>query len=94
MSGKKLETIEFRKSIVVERKLAVVLAAIGKRTRELRIESGSKNYEGFAFDRDLPRAQYWRVERGKYNITIRTLVAVLHEHDMTLKEFVASLDLE
>jgi hypothetical protein len=94
MSREKLETIEFRKPVVVERKLKLVLAAIGKRVRELRIESGAKTYEGFAFDRDLPRNQYWRVERGRYNITIRTLVAVLHEHTITLKEFVESLDLE
>jgi hypothetical protein len=37
---------------------------LGKRFRELRIAKGYTNYEQFAFEHRIPRAQYGRYENG------------------------------
>ena len=41
------------------------LIKLGKRLKQLRIEKGYTNYEQFAFDHRLPRAQYGRYEKGQ-----------------------------
>lgn len=41
------------------------LDKLAKRIRQLRIEKGYSNYENFAFDHDIPRAQYGRYENGE-----------------------------
>ena len=38
---------------------------LAKRMRALRIKQGYTNYENFAFDKELPRAQYGRYEKGE-----------------------------
>lgn len=62
------------------------LQNLGKRLRELRIEKGHKNYENFAFENGLPRAQYGRYEQGK-DLRFSSLVKVLNALDISLKEF-------
>ncbi len=62
------------------------LQNLGKRLRELRIARGYNNYEQFAFDHDLPRAQYGRYEQGK-DLRFSSLVKVLKALDITLEEF-------
>ncbi|HNP66318.1 MAG TPA: helix-turn-helix transcriptional regulator [Aequorivita sp.] len=62
------------------------LRNLGRRLRELRIERGYTNYEQFAFDHDLPRAQYGRYEQGK-DLRFSSLVKVLKALDVTLEEF-------
>ena len=62
------------------------LRNLGRRLRELRIERGYSNYEQFAFDHDLPRAQYGRYEQGK-DLRFSSLVKVLKALDVTLEEF-------
>lgn len=62
------------------------LQNLGKRLRELRIERGYSNYEQFAFDHDLPRAQYGRYEQGK-DLRFSSLVKVLRALNVTLEEF-------
>ena len=54
---------------------------------KLRKESGATSYENFAFDHELPRVQYWRLEKGKSDFRITSLVKVLRAHEMDLKEF-------
>lgn len=68
-----------------------LLFKIGKRLRELRIKKGYTSYENFAFDNDLPRVQYWRLEKGKTNPTIKTLEKILSIHNITFGEFFNSL---
>jgi hypothetical protein len=41
------------------------LEKIGKRLQELRKKKGYSNYELFAYENGLPRAQYGRYERGQ-----------------------------
>lgn len=65
----------------------LLLTDIGNRLTELRKKRGYKSHENFAWDHDLPRAQYWRLEKGKANFTIKTLVKVLTIHNITLEEF-------
>lgn len=62
------------------------LANLGKRLRELRIAKGYSNYEQFAFDHDLPRAQYGRYEQGQ-DLRFSSLVKVLKALDISLEEF-------
>jgi predicted transcriptional regulator len=65
---------------------------IAKRLKELRIEEGYSSYENFAWDNEIPRIQYWRMEKGT-NFTIRTFLRILDAHDITLKEFFDKIDL-
>lgn len=53
----------------------------------LRKLKGYTSYESFAFDHDFPRAQYWRVENGKHNLTLVTLSKLLDIHGLTVPEF-------
>jgi transcriptional regulator with XRE-family HTH domain len=69
----------------------IILLEIGKKLRELRIIKGYKSYESFAFDHDLPRMQYWRIENGKTNITIKSLMKVLSIHKLTIQEFFSKM---
>ncbi len=70
----------------------VLLTEIGQRLTELRKRKGYRSHESFAWDHDLPRAQYWRLEKGKANFTIKTLVKVLAIHNLTLEEFFKTED--
>lgn len=59
---------------------------LGRRLRELRIEKGFTNYEQFAFEHDLPRAQYGRYEQGQ-DLRFSSLLKVLKALDISLEEF-------
>ena len=63
---------------------------IAERLKELRIENGYTSYEQFAFDNDIPRVQYWRLETGT-NFTINTLLKVLDAHQISLSDFFKGL---
>jgi hypothetical protein len=60
----------------------------------LRKEKGYTSYESFAFDHEFPRAQYWRVETGRHNLTLRTLTKLLIIHNLTLEEFLQRVIVE
>ena len=59
---------------------------MAEKLRELRIGKGYSNHETFAWDNDINRVQYWKVEKGS-NITIKTLLKILNIHDISLSEF-------
>ncbi len=65
----------------------VILKKVGKRLRELRIQAGYSSYEDFAFTNEINRVQYWRLEKGESNFTIRSLITILNIHKLTLSEF-------
>lgn len=75
-----------------DRQLQQTLEIIGKKIHELRIQKGYKSHETFALDYDLPRVQYWRLEKGKVNFTIKTLLRVLSIHKLTIEEFFSGLE--
>jgi hypothetical protein len=62
------------------------LDMIGKRIKDLRIKKGYSNYEYFAYEHDLPRAQYGRYENGE-DMRLSSLLKVVKAFDMSLKEF-------
>jgi hypothetical protein len=63
---------------------------IGEKLKKMRIEKGYKSYEPFAFDNEIGRHQYWRIEKGA-NFTMETLLKILDVHKITLEEFFKGL---
>jgi transcriptional regulator with XRE-family HTH domain len=64
-----------------------LLKEIGLRLKKLREESGCSSYEKFAFENDISRMHYWQIEKGKVNITIKTLNKLLSVHKIELEDF-------
>lgn len=63
-----------------------LLPEIGDRLVRLRLISGHASYETFANAHNLSRMQYWRIEKGKTNLTIKSLMRVLQIHDLSIEE--------
>ena len=59
---------------------------MGKRIRDLRIKAGFKSQEAFAYEANIPRAQYGRYEAGT-NITLLSLNKIIRFHKLSLEEF-------
>jgi hypothetical protein len=59
---------------------------IALKIKNLRIQAGFSSYENFAYQHDLARVQYWRMERG-CNFTINYLIKILDIHKITLEDF-------
>lgn len=74
----------------MKKKLDPRVHQIAKKIRQLRIDAGYTSYETFAFDKELPRMQYWRMEAGT-NFTIETLLKILDVHQVSLAEFCADM---
>ena len=70
-----------------EKTVQKTLEEIGQRLRELRKKKGYTSAESFAYDYDLPRVHYWRIERGKVNITIKSLHKLLSIHKISIEDF-------
>ena len=64
-----------------------LLAEIGTCLAELRVKKGYATIKAFAERYDLPEIQYWRMEKGKANITLKSLSRILHIHRISLTEF-------
>lgn len=62
------------------------LQKLAKRIKELRIKKGYTSYEYFAYDHNIPRAQYGRYEKGE-DLKFSSLLKVLDGLDISLKEF-------
>jgi transcriptional regulator with XRE-family HTH domain len=67
------------------------LIKIGEKLAEMRKKRGYTSHETFAYDHDLSRVQYWRIEKGKSNLTLCSLYNLLEIHGIDLKEFFNSL---
>lgn len=59
---------------------------LGERIRQLRIDKGYTSQETFAYDADIPRAQYGKYEKGS-NLTIQSLFRILRFHKISFEEF-------
>ncbi len=59
---------------------------IAKKIKDLRINAGYGSYEFFAWENNIPRVQYWRMEKGT-NFTIASLLRVLDAHNITMEDF-------
>jgi transcriptional regulator with XRE-family HTH domain len=80
--------------LVNEEVLDVTLRDIGNKLTELRRRKGYTSHESFAYDHDIPRMHYWRIENGKTNLTIRSLMRILNIHKISLQEFFLMFDRE
>lgn len=65
------------------------LKKIGERLIRLRLKNNYSSYEDFAIKNELSRMQYWRIEKGKTNITLRSLIVILNIHKISLEDFFA-----
>jgi len=68
-----------------------MLIKIANKLKELRIQKGYSSHEAFAWDNNLNRVQYWRIEKGT-NITLKTLITVLNIHKISLSAFFKDID--
>lgn len=59
---------------------------LARRIKAMRVKMGYSNYEYFSYDKNIPRAQYGRYEKGT-DIRFSSLVKVVHAFGMTLSEF-------
>lgn len=62
------------------------LQKLASRIKELRIKKGYTSYENFAYDHNIPRAQYGRYEKGE-DLKFSSLLKILNALDISLKEF-------
>lgn len=67
------------------------VAQIGAHIKALRIGKGYTSAEIFAYEHDLNRISYWRMEKGS-NITMASLFRILDIHQITLSEFFKDID--
>lgn len=65
--------------------------SIGEKIKFLRVNAGYKSYEVFAWENNLSRIQYWKMEKGT-NCTLKSLYKVLSIHNLSYKEFFDSLE--
>lgn len=67
--------------------LESILTEIGQGLTELREKKGYETLTNFALKYDLPPNQYWKIENGKANMTIKTLLKLLTIHNVSVEEF-------
>jgi transcriptional regulator with XRE-family HTH domain len=68
------------------------LNAIALRLKELRKAKGYSNYEHIAFDLEMSRSAYWRLETG-VNFELKTLIKICRLLDISLAEFFKGIDI-
>ncbi len=64
---------------------------IAEKIKKLRIEKGFTSHEEFAWEFEINRVQYWRIEKGS-NLTLTSLLRILDIHKITLNDFFKDLD--
>jgi hypothetical protein len=64
---------------------------IAKKIKQLRLDKGYTSYEQFAWDHEINRVQYWRIEKGG-NITLASLLKILDIHKLSLKDFFSDIE--
>lgn len=62
------------------------LKKLGDRIKSLRIAKGYTNYEHFAYEHNISRAQYGRYENGQ-DIRFSSLIKLMNAFEMTVSEF-------
>ena len=68
------------------------LNAIALRLKELRKAKGYSNYEHIAFDLEMSRSAYWRLETG-VNFELKTLIKICRLLNISLAEFFKGIDI-
>src|SRR5687768_5854592 len=91
-SYQRLKQVEKYYMIMKPKKLNSILKNIGIALSALRIQKGYDSIKDFAQAHDLPLIQYWRIEKGKANITIKSLMKLLSIHRLEPVEFFCRLN--
>ena len=73
--------------------LDVKLRQIGVGLSDLRRSKGYDTIRDFAKAHKLPEIQYWRIENGKTNLTLKSLTRLLRIHKLTLEDFFCKLEI-
>ena len=60
---------------------------IGLRFKQIRKGMGYSSHESFAYDYNLDRAQYGKIEAGSSNMTLKVLIKHLNAIHYSFKEF-------
>ncbi|MEQ8472551.1 MAG: helix-turn-helix transcriptional regulator [Marinoscillum sp.] len=68
-----------------------IIKKLGKRIKELRLAKGYSNYENFAHDIDVHRAQYSKYEMGQ-NMKFLSLLKVVEGLGVSMEEFFKDWD--
>jgi hypothetical protein len=63
------------------------LAVVGAHLQDLRVKKGFPTAKSFTERHNLPEIQYWRMENGKANITLKSLYKILSIHNVSLQDF-------
>jgi transcriptional regulator with XRE-family HTH domain len=71
--------------------LSDTLEIMGRKIRDLRLSKGYKSHELFAIKYNLPKIHYWRIEKGKSNVTVKSLIRILSIHNIQISDFFRSL---
>lgn len=64
-----------------------LLVDVGSGLAALRMKKGYTTIKAFTEKYDLPEIQYWRIEKGKTNVTLKSLSRILNIHRLTVYEF-------
>ena len=67
--------------------LNTLLKGIGEQLAMLRKKKGYTTIKQFANRYKLPAIQYWRIERGKANLTVKSLGRILAIHKVSFEKF-------
>ena len=68
-----------------------ILIKIGEKFKQLRKDKGYTSHEDFAIDHDITRFQYWKLENGKTNMTLKTLIKILDIHEVSIEDFFSDI---
>ena len=74
-----------------QKSLESKLRQIGEGLSQLRKRKGYETIRDFAKAYKLPEIQYWRIENGKTNLTLKSLTRLLQIHRLTLEDFFCKL---
>jgi transcriptional regulator with XRE-family HTH domain len=75
-----------------KKSLDVIMEQIGIGLAQLRLAKGYDSIKDFTAEFGLPMIQYWRIEKGKANVTLKSLYKLLAIHSLSLTQFFCYLE--
>ena len=70
-----------------QKSFSKILENVGMSLAELRERKGYSTIKEFTVKYDLPEIQYWRIEKGRANLTLKSLVKILAIHKVSIQDF-------
>jgi transcriptional regulator with XRE-family HTH domain len=77
-----------------QKSIKMLLGSIGVELSKLREEKGFDTIKNFAKKNKLPEVQYWRIEKGKANLTLKSLEKILAIHKISFEDFFCHLTMQ